>query len=91
MTSLSTAMGALPLILATGAGSASRLTIGVVVFSGVLIATFFTLFVVPVFYMMLAPYTRPVGFVAARIRRFEEEEHPSARDDHIPADRTPAE
>ena len=91
MTSLSTAMGALPLILATGAGSASRLTIGVVVFSGVLVATFFTLFVVPVFYMTLARYTRPVGFVAARIRRFEEEEHPSARDDHIPADRTPAE
>jgi multidrug efflux pump len=57
MTGLSTAIGALPLVLAGGAGSASRATIGIVIFAGVLFATLLTLFVVPVFYSLLARRT----------------------------------
>ena len=68
MTSLSTAMGAVPLILATGAGAGSRTTIGVTVFSGVLVATFFTLIVVPVFYDLLARFTKSPGYDAQRLR-----------------------
>ncbi|NWG45844.1 MAG: efflux RND transporter permease subunit [Alphaproteobacteria bacterium] len=61
MTGLSTAIGALPLVLAGGAGSEGRETIGLVIFWGVLVATAFTLYVVPVFYSLLARFTRPPG------------------------------
>jgi len=58
MTSIATAAGALPLMLGTGPGSGSRQAIGVVVVFGVLAATALTLFIVPVMYRWLAPYTR---------------------------------
>ena len=74
MTGISTAIGALPLMLASGAGSASRQTIGVVVFGGVIISTFFTLFIVPVFYDMLAKFTKSPGHVAAQLQDFEDKE-----------------
>jgi multidrug efflux pump len=59
MTSIATIAGAMPLMLATGAGAGSRSTIGVVVVFGVALSTFLSLFVVPAFYLILAPYTRP--------------------------------
>lgn len=57
MTAFTTIMGAVPLILATGAGSESRAVIGIVVFAGVAFATVFTLFVIPVAYQFLARHT----------------------------------
>ncbi|MEO5629952.1 MAG: efflux RND transporter permease subunit, partial [Thermomonas sp.] len=57
MTSIATVMGALPLVLAGGPGSASRATIGIVVIFGVTLSTFLSLFVVPAFYSLLAPFT----------------------------------
>ncbi|NQZ96136.1 MAG: efflux RND transporter permease subunit [Myxococcales bacterium] len=71
MTGISTAVGALPLILGGGAGAGGRGTIGVVVFSGVLFATFFTLFVVPVAYVVLARRTQLPGAVAQRLEELE--------------------
>ncbi|MCG8443586.1 MAG: efflux RND transporter permease subunit, partial [Caulobacterales bacterium] len=71
MTGLSTAMGALPLVLASGAGAESRATIGIVVFAGVLVATLFTLLVIPVFYDLLARFTRDPGWAARRIAEYE--------------------
>jgi multidrug efflux pump len=53
MTGLSTAIGAVPLILASGAGAMSRLSIGTVVVFGATSATILTLFVVPVGYYYL--------------------------------------
>jgi multidrug efflux pump len=50
MTGITTAAGAIPLILSTGAGAETRMVIGVVVLAGVTSATLFTLFVVPVAY-----------------------------------------
>ncbi len=73
MTALSTIMGSIPLIFATGAGSESRITLGVVVFSGVLMATVMTLFVVPVFYNLLARNTGSPGEVAARLEQLQTE------------------
>jgi multidrug efflux pump len=73
MTGLSTAIGALPLVLAGGAGSASRATIGIVIFAGVLFATLLTLFVVPVFYSLLARRTGSPDAVSRELARFEEE------------------
>ncbi len=57
MTGLSTALGSLPLVLATGAGAESRRAIGIVVLSGVTIATFTTLLVVPTAYGLLARFS----------------------------------
>ena len=53
MTGLSTAIGAVPLILAHGAGAASRLSLGTVVAFGATSACFLTLYVVPVAYYYL--------------------------------------
>ncbi|MGF1655982.1 MAG: efflux RND transporter permease subunit [Verrucomicrobiales bacterium] len=71
MTSISTVFGALPLALATGAGSENRMTIGIVVVFGVSFATLFTLFVIPFFYDKLGRYTTSPQ---ARSRAIAEEE-----------------
>jgi multidrug efflux pump len=57
MTSLTAVAGSVPLVISSGAGSETRFVIGVVVISGVIVATFFTLFVVPVAYSLLAKNT----------------------------------
>lgn len=54
MTTLTTAAGALPLILGSGPGAETRQVIGIVVFSGVTVAAFFTLFIVPVAYRIIS-------------------------------------
>jgi multidrug efflux pump len=53
MTSLSTILGILPIALALGAGSESRVSMGVAVIGGMLLATFLTLFVIPAIYSFL--------------------------------------
>ncbi len=57
MTGLTTAAGALPLILSSGAGAETRLVVGVVIICGTLAATFFTLYMVPVAYDLIARRT----------------------------------
>lgn len=54
MTSLSTVLGILPMALATGAGSESRVAMGVAVVGGMVCATFLTLFVIPAVYTYLS-------------------------------------
>jgi multidrug efflux pump len=54
MTSLATVFGHLPLTLVTGAGAAARNSIGLIVVGGMAIGTFFTLFVVPALYLLIA-------------------------------------
>ncbi|MCB1692198.1 MAG: efflux RND transporter permease subunit [Pseudomonadales bacterium] len=78
MTALSTVMGSIPLIFATGAGAESRITLGVVIFSGVLMATALTLFVVPVFYNLLARGTGSPGELAAKLDRLQAEAAPGS-------------
>ena len=72
MTSIATAVGAVPLVVAGGPGSASRSTIGVVVIFGVAVSTFLSLFVVPAFYRLLAPYTQSPEAVARELAAQEE-------------------
>ena len=57
MTSIATVMGAVPLVIVGGAGAASRTAIGIVIVFGVSIATFITLFLIPILYSRLARYT----------------------------------
>ncbi len=73
MTALSTIFGAIPLIIATGAGSESRMTIGIVIFFGVSLTTLLTLFIVPVFYQLLAQKTFPRNYVANKVVQLEAE------------------
>jgi multidrug efflux pump len=70
MTGITTAAGATPLILSSGAGAETRVVIGTVIMYGVLAATLFTLFVVPVAYDLLARHT---GSPQDRRRQLEAE------------------
>jgi multidrug efflux pump len=67
MTSIATVLGALPLALATGAGAESRMALGTVIAWGITFSTFVTLYAVPALYLLLAPYTKPIGAIAARL------------------------
>jgi multidrug efflux pump len=53
MTTGAMVLGSLPLAIATGAGAESRQQIGMVIVGGLLVGTFFTLFVIPTLYMLL--------------------------------------
>ena len=54
MTSAATVFGHLPLVFVHGPGAAARNSIGIVLVAGMAIGTIFTLFVVPVFYSLIA-------------------------------------
>jgi len=54
MTSLATIFGALPIALALGAGSTSRIPLGIVVVGGLLFSLMLTLFIIPVTYIVLS-------------------------------------
>lgn len=53
MTSVATIMAALPLVLGGGVGKETRLPMGLVIIGGTIVSTLFTLFVVPLFYLIL--------------------------------------
>lgn len=57
MTSLAFIMGVSPLVTATGAGAASRMSIGTGVFGGMLAATFLAIFFVPFFFVLIGKIT----------------------------------
>jgi len=67
MTTISTSIGALPLILSSGAGAESRTVLGIVIFSGIMFATVFTLFIVPLFYKLLAQGTQARNTVEKKL------------------------
>jgi multidrug efflux pump len=54
MTTAATVVGHFPLVLATGPGAGARNSIGIMLVSGMIIGTVFTLFVVPSIYMLVA-------------------------------------
>ena len=72
MTSITAAMGAVPLMLSGGAGSETRSVIATVVLSGVCFATVFTLFIVPVAYRLLARHTGSPGDVRRALESQEQ-------------------
>src|SRR5690606_21744370 len=59
MTTAAMVVGVVPLLFASGAGAASRFSIGIVIVAGMLIGTLFTLFVLPAVYTVLARDHRP--------------------------------
>jgi multidrug efflux pump len=78
MTSLCTAFGALPLILASGAGAEARRTLGAVVFFGVMVSVFLTLFLIPAVYALLARSTRSPEHIAREIEELKRATAPPA-------------
>ena len=59
MTSVATVVGHFPLVLVTGAGALARNSIGIVLVTGMIISTLFTLLVVPSIYMLIAGKREP--------------------------------
>ena len=64
MTSLSTVLGTLPIALALGAGSESRISMGIAVIGGLIFSTMLTLFVIPAIYTYFSEKTKSVSNVA---------------------------
>ena len=59
MTSAATVFGHLPLVLVSGPGAAARNSIGTMLVAGMVVGTVFTLFIVPVFYSLIAAERKP--------------------------------
>ena len=84
MTSIATVLGAVPLAMATGAGAESRQALGVVIVGGITLSTIVTLYAVPALYLLLAPYTKPIGAIAAKLADLEK--RPAASHGHQAAE-----
>ncbi|NAW69988.1 vibriobactin export RND transporter permease subunit VexH [Vibrio sp. V27_P1S3P104] len=69
MTAFTTLAGSVPLILSTGAGYESRVSVGTVIFFGMGFASFVTLFVVPAMYRLLSQATRSPGYVESELNK----------------------
>ncbi len=72
MTSLSTMIAMLPLLIGNigpGAGESSRLAVGATIFGGMIISTFFTLYVTPSMYLALAKNTKRIDAVDIELNK----------------------
>jgi multidrug efflux pump subunit AcrB len=74
MTSLAFVLGVLPLVVSSGAGAASRHSIGTGVFGGMLAATFLAVFLIPVFYVLVARLGERRAGGSAAVDEADEEE-----------------
>jgi hydrophobe/amphiphile efflux-1 (HAE1) family protein len=69
MTSLSTIFGVIPLIIGTGPGAASRLTVGITIFGGMLFSTFFTLYVIPTIYSIIGKNEKNIDSIEVELNK----------------------
>jgi hydrophobe/amphiphile efflux-1 (HAE1) family protein len=69
MTMASTVLGAVPLVIGSGAGAEARASIGWVIFGGLSLAALFTLFLTPVVYLGLARFAKPRASAGERLQR----------------------
>jgi multidrug efflux pump len=75
MTTAATVMGHFPLVIAKGPGAGARNSIGIMLVSGMIIGTIFTLFVVPSIYVLVAKTHKRIGSLEEEsIRELELEE-----------------
>ena len=83
MTVLSTALGALPLILSSGAGAEARLAIGWVIFGGLGLAALFTLFLAPILYLWVAQFSSTRGAHHAKLEEELDHAHDQSRENTV--------
>ena len=76
MTTAATVFGHTPLIFASGPGAAARNSIGIVLVTGMIIGTAFTLFVVPAIYVVLARKRSKITHDEPPVDRVEARGHP---------------
>ena len=72
MTSLSTMIAMMPLVIGNigpGAGEGSRLAVGSTILGGMIISTFFTLYVTPSMYLALAKNTKRIDIIDIELKR----------------------
>ena len=72
MTSLSTMIAMVPLVIGNigpGAGEASRLAVGSAILGGMIISTFFTLYVTPAMYVALAKNTKRIDVIDIELKK----------------------
>ena len=82
MTSFAFIFGVIPLVIATGAGSASRNSLGTAVFGGMLLSTFLSLAVVPVFFVLIERMRERVSGAPAGLPRERREASPPTPPSH---------
>lgn len=73
MTTISTVFGAIPLVIASGAGAESRAAIGIVIMGGLTFATTLTLFLIPVLYNLLARFAKSANAVEKELEQLTAE------------------
>ncbi|OJJ11472.1 multidrug transporter AcrB [Alphaproteobacteria bacterium AO1-B] len=86
MTVVSTVLGAMPLVLASGAGAESRIAIGTVIVGGLLLSGILTLFLTPVLYSLLARFTEPRSAIERRLNTELGKRGPAAGAETPPAE-----
>lgn len=69
MTMICAVLGGVPLVMASGAGAEARISLGWVIVGGLGLATIATLYVTPVAYLLLSPFTTPKAEEEARLQR----------------------
>lgn len=69
MTGITTAAGSIPLLISFGAGTETRYVIGVVILSGVIAGTFFTLYIVPTAYDLIGKYSKSPKATALQLEK----------------------
>ncbi|WAP69532.1 efflux RND transporter permease subunit [Jiella pelagia] len=69
MTMVATVVGGLPLVFAAGAGAEARVALGYVIVGGLGLATFSTLYITPVAYLILGRFSSPVSERTAELHR----------------------
>lgn len=67
MTTAASVLGAIPLLVASGPGSASRFAMGIIIAAGMAIGTLFTLYVLPAMYLYIAKDRQPAGTETAAV------------------------
>lgn len=78
MTAFTTLMSSVPLILGSGPGAESRMVIGTVIFAGVALSAFLTIFIIPSLYALLARNTTSPEAVAHELTALEQQ-HPDSK------------
>lgn len=81
MTSMAFILGVFPLVIASGAGAASRNSIGTGVFGGMLAATFLAIFFVPLFFVLIGKLAQRTGYTPHETKQKEKDDTSATKEE----------